>query len=339
METNDKFFFLPPDLRNKCNAQVINPKTGFVQAFFLETRIVFPFSNIFPVEGVQFYITIPEEWFEIMTKQTFPSEWLNFWRSVRGCYFFSKKTTTNIVLSYDKYDFAMSIVEIEIDLPTFKTPFSINFFTKKGVLKEFEEDLLFVSFLKTSLSYLQNNNISYLIIISEGEFLNVYQHILAKLKEKKYAYCKDILRKKDTNLVLFVKDEEMKNRIEYYQRLKLPINKTIFYREEVLEEEINKYEIGKGFTEVKDKNILKTYINTSGDNVQFFNPHGNEIYTVKKFINSEQMKQWLNIHEPTIAQQIYTIDEFLKNKLQKGVIRFENERLTNNLYFFLQKIV
>lgn len=335
-EIINKYFFLPPDIRTEFSAQAVNTKTGLIYACLIDNMIVFPLFDLFPVEGVQFYTSLPEKWIKKISSQTIPKDtWLNKWKKVEGCYF-DEGESSNLILFYENfstiYSFSLPINSSKCSFSAYTTPFSLNFSTE-GELKEFEQDVLFVTYLTRCLSFLQKNQYNFKIEVAYGEFENLYNFILKQLKEKKYAYSFDILK----NNILFVKDEEMKQRVEFFLKLALPTNQTVFYREEPLEEEINGYHIEKKKTidlQTKRK-VIKTYINTT-DFIQFLK-YGEQIFIVKKFDTLNNLKEWIDTHDEGInIEKIYTINEFIEQKLEKGIIYLREK--SPFLYFLIKKI-
>lgn len=330
MEIVEKYFFLPPDLKTEFLAQTINTRTGLVYACLVDNKLLFPLFDLCPLEGVQFHTSLPAEWINKSCCQTVSHDWLDKWTRIEGCYF-DDSTTSNLILFYREYSFSLPIKSSKFDFPSHPRPFALNFSTENE-LKEFEEDVLFTNYLTRAVSYLHNNRIPFTIVVSPGEFENLYRFLLTKLKEQKYALSSDILR---GGQVVYVRDSEMQQRLEYFLKLRLLTFQAIFYREEPLEEEINEHHIEKKIlpkvtSMVTEKNLIKTYINTT-DLTQFLK-HRDEIYVVKKLLNFEG-SQLKSIYQDEGLEKIHTVDEFREERPDTCVIFYKPS------YFFVKKVV
>ena len=302
--------FLPQVLRDKIDSQLINIYTGYVYCIKVDGKILFVLFDLLPLKNIKFYINFPSEWLESMNIKL-DTSWLDQWTKHEDC-LINNNHISNIILFFDKYKFLITRdLYPSKENGNYKAPFVLNF--KTDYLREFENDYLFVSFFKNALIYLKKNKVNYEIKISEIDFKYLYRNILTILKKENFIDSNMLLKES----ILFVKDEEMKKKVEYYRNLNLQTCSKIFYREEPSEEEINNLKlVTRRDINLKqiNYNLINNYLNTE-DEIQIFRSKS-DVYTARKFNNLISLNNFKNVDD----KNLYLLKDFLNKNVNEGIV-------------------
>jgi hypothetical protein len=273
---------IPPNW--ELTSQVVNWNSGLICVLKIQNNkselIIYPLFQIFPIDDLKLYTYIPDKWLIQSELKDFQN-----WKV-----FSSDKFKSGIILKFNDFSYFANCVVVDNNHGFVN--FSLNF-PKKPKLDIFINNVRFVKIYTKLILYINSTKIKYEIIIDESEFQKVYNNIIKKYNSNCIIDINDLM----VDNKLFVKDDIMKNKIEYLKNIQTELGSWYYQKINCVEKDLNNLNIHQIYTGVtinySDENVKKIRSDFNYENdFQIFR-NKNKIYFIKKWISESAAKQYL----------------------------------------------
>lgn len=333
----------------KVTRQVVNFKKGTIVSMEVISPknaiyYLYPIKHIFPKEDVKFLAYFPDDWFQDVQdfNSVLQSDDISEYKSIKSVYAlglfqgFLLDDIYILPLKESKNRFDQSFID---SCKVSGIQLSLNFLSNdKQRVRCFEKDSVFVSLLLMAVQYMKKvQPVS--IVKSEKDTIDVYNKIIDKFMNNETITPFDFvfIFPGKTNPVIFAKDNEMKEKLEYFQNI--DITETFipqFQKDFPLETEINRLKIGinKKVWELNRPLSIRAY--GTNKNFQVVDLDG-VILMLRRFFNKNDVEKYF--YELNNGKSIYIItilDSLLSDS--KLIKTFNIVLFKENNFFAVRKL-